>query len=97
MPGTQEGPRMLVLMLTTTPLCFVSVCAQHPYHPTEQALDSPRLQHPHPSLPTRSEVTGPDPAGLQLIVPFNKIFVLLFLDTHDYLFCSLANICGYMF
>ena len=46
MPGTQEGPRMLVLMLTTTPLCFVSVCAQHPYHPTEQALDSPRLQHP---------------------------------------------------
>lgn len=68
MPGTQEGPRMLVLMLTTTPLCFVSVCAQHPYHPTEQALDSPRLQHPHPSLPTRSEVTGPDPAGLQLIV-----------------------------
>lgn len=54
MPGTQEGPRMLVLMLTTTPLCFSSTCAQHPYHRTEQALDSPRLQHSHPGLPTRS-------------------------------------------
>ena len=54
MHGTQEGPRMLVLMLTTMPLCFSSTCAQHRYHPTEQALDSPRLQHPHPGLPTRS-------------------------------------------
>ena len=56
---------MLVLMLTTIPLCFLSICAQHPYHPTEQALDPPRLQHP---LPQGPGVTGPGPAGLQLIV-----------------------------
>lgn len=54
---------MLVLMLTTIPLCFLSICAQHPYHPTEQALDPPRLQHPHPSLPTRSWGHRPWPRG----------------------------------
>ena len=68
MHGTQEGPRMLVLMLTTMPLCFSSTCAQHRYHPTEQALDSPGSSTPTLAFPQGPGAIGADPAGFQLII-----------------------------
>lgn len=60
--------RMLVLMLTTMPLCFSGICASTPTTPLSRPWIPPGSSTPTLAFPQGPGVTGPDPAGLQLIV-----------------------------